>query len=251
MRFAQTTVSEAGLWDAAANPLRVARLADLLARLRDDGVGLLALPAGYLTVASEMDVPSAAATVADLVDQFGVAVVAGVDVVAETENGATDLDDMVRGGRLPFFGFAARPTPTEPEVPMWRQASVASEDADLAPEDRLPTVDRLVRAADRGVAVLLSGELFNWRALARVAESGPDVVCDLGHARMGQGLIAAMTTLARLAGRPVAHSQHLRAKNGQSHHFVAADGSEQSAPTEGGQYLDDGKFWIGWHVREV
>lgn len=251
MRFAQTIVSEAGLWDAAANPVRVVRLADLLGRLRDDGVELLALPAGYLTVASEEDVPSAAADVADLVDEFGVAVVAGVDVVDPLRSGTADLDDMVRGGWLPFFGFAARPSRSEPEVPMWRQASIASSDADLAPEDRLPTVDRLVRVADRGVAVLLSGEVFNWRALARVAESGPDVVIDLGHARMGRGLNTAMTTLARLAGRPVAHSQHLRVKTGHSHQFVAADGTPMPAPADGANYLEDGNFWIGWHVREV
>ena len=89
------------------------------------------------------------------------------------------------------------------------------------------------------------------RALARVAEAAPDVVCDLGHARMGQGLNAAMTTLARLAKRPVAHSQHLRARNDRSHYFVTADGTAQLAPTDGVHCLEDGEFWIEWHVREV
>src|SRR6476660_1915758 len=100
MRFAQTVVSEAGLWDPAANPIRVARLADLLGRLRDDGVGLAVLPAGYPTVTEEEDVPSAASMVADLVEQTGVAVVGGVDVVASAAQGASEMDDLIRGGRL-------------------------------------------------------------------------------------------------------------------------------------------------------
>src|SRR5258706_7833078 len=120
MRLAQTVVSEAGLWDPAANPVRVARLADLLGRLRDDGVGLVVLPAGYLTVAEEEDVPSAAATVADLFDQFGVAVVGGGDIAIAAEKGSPGLDDLLRGGRLPVFGFAARPTRAEPGGPVWR-----------------------------------------------------------------------------------------------------------------------------------
>jgi hypothetical protein len=249
MRFAQTVVSEAGLWDPAANPVRVARLGDLLHRLRDDGVGLAVLPAGYLTVAEEEDVPSAAATIADLVEQTGVAVVGGVDVV--DAGAGSEIDDLIRGGRLPFFGFAARPTRAEPEVPIWRQSSVSGWDAEFAPDGRLPDGDRVVRVGDRCVAVLLCGELFSDRARDRVAALGADAVVDLGHARMSQGLIPAMASVAKAAKRPVAHSQHLAGRTGRSLHYVAADGSQKSVLTDGAPHLEAGEFWIGWHVREV
>jgi hypothetical protein len=161
------------------------------------------------------------------------------------------MDDLIRSGRLPFFGFAARPTRAEPEVPIWRQASVTSWDAEFAPDARLPDGDRVVRVGDRCVAVLLCGELFSDRARDRVTKLGADAVVDLGHARMGQGLIPAMTSVAKAAKKPVAHSQHLVGRTGRSLHFVAADGTQRSVLTDGAPHLDDGDFWIGWHVREV
>lgn len=251
MKFAHTVVSETGFRDAAHTPRRLAILSELLRRLADDGVELVALPGGYLTVLRESDVIEAAAQAADMAEGAGLTIVGGVDVMERHEKASPEVEELVRAGQLPFFGFAASPTSTSAEVPVWRQASVTSGDAELAPDDRLPGRDRIVPGLGANVAVLLCGELFNWRARERVAAAEPQLVIDLAHARMGQGLIPAMRNLAGLATCAVAHSQHLAWWSGRSLHFVTADGKQASTPTDSSPFLGDDEFWIGWSVRCV
>ena len=77
MKFAQTVVSESGFRDAAHNPRRLAALSELLRRLVDGKVKLVALPGGYLTVPQESDVVEAAAEVADMAERVGLTVIGG------------------------------------------------------------------------------------------------------------------------------------------------------------------------------
>jgi hypothetical protein len=93
--------------------------------------------------------------------------------------------------------------------------------------------------------------MFNERVRERVTNLDPDVVLDLGHARMDEGLLPAMADLARSTNRPVAHAQHRPERNGHSLHFVAADGADDSASADEESHLGNGQFWIDWQVREI
>jgi hypothetical protein len=251
VKFAQTIASEVGFRDPAHNARRLNLLARLLERVAADGVNLVALPAGYVTVPTEPDVVVGAAGVADLAERTGVAVVGGVDVDVETRKDSRDTDALVLAGRLPYFGFAAFPTARDPEVRIWRQSSITSHDADTAPEGTLPGGNRVVTVAGRTLAVLLCGELFSRRAREAIAAAHPQLILDLAHARIGQGLIPAMTNLANLAGCRVAHSQHLAGWDGRSLHSVSAEGEQESVPASDSPYLEDDDFWIGWCIRTV
>jgi hypothetical protein len=251
MKFAQTVVSESGFRDVTHTPRRLAALSELLRHLADDGVELAALPDCYLTVLREADVIEAAAEVAGMAERTGLNVGGGVDANGRSGKASSEADELVRAGRLPFFGFAASPNSVSAGVSLWRQASITNADADLAPDDRLPGRDRLVPGLGASVAILLCGELFNRRARDGVAAAEPRLVIDLAHARMGQGLIPAMKNLAGLAGCLVAHSQHLAGWSGRSLHFVTAEGNQKSVPTDSSPFLGDDEFWIGRCVRTV
>lgn len=249
MRFAHTVVSNTGFRDPAHNPHRLAVLRELLTRLAAERVEFVAIPAGYLTVRSEEEVTAAVADIADVVEACGVAVVGGVDVEYSAHaKQSPDSDELVSEGRLPYFGFAAFPTAVSAEVPVWRQASTSSSNADLAPAEALPGWDRIVMVGGRAVVPLVCGELFNWRAREKLAGFGPGLVLDLGHSGMGQALIPAMTSIANAVGCPVAHTQHTW---DGSLHFVSADGDQQSVPSHGQPGVGDATFWIAWCVREV
>lgn len=249
MRFAQTVVSNTGFRDPAHTPHRLTLLRELLTRLTAEQVEFVAIPAGYLTVASEGEVTPAVAEVADLVEASGVGVFGGVDVEYPGHvKGSPDTDELVSTGRLPYFGFAAFPTAVSPEVTIWRQASTTSSNAEIAPDEVLPTWDRIVVVGGRAVVPLLCGELFNWRVREKLTRYGPGLVLDLGHSGMGQGLIPAMASVANAVGCPVAHSQHTW---DGSLHFVSADGEQQSVPSAGQPGVGDPTFWIAWCVREV
>ena len=248
MRFAQTLVSPHGFRDPAHNPHRLALLREALARLVAEGVELVAIPAGFLTVDSDDAVTGAISDLAAAVDGCGVAVVGGVDV-EHPKRGKADVetDELTAANRLPYFGFAAYPTAVSGEIPLWRQASTTSGNADLAPDESLPDRTRLIEFGERTLLPLLCGEVFNWRIRERAAELAPRLVIDLGHIGMGQGLIPATRNVATGAGCAVAHTQHVG--NG-SYHFVSADGEQQSEPTGNG-WVGDDEFWIGWRIREV
>lgn len=251
MRFAQTVVANAGFRDHTHNPRRLAHLRELLTRLAAERVEFVAIPAGYLTVNREDEITLAVADVADAVEASGVGVFGGVDVEGVFGGKRSpDVDELTRAARLPYFGFAAFPTAMSPEVPIWRQASTTSSNADLAPDDTLPDARRVVAVAGSGVIPLLCGEVFSWRAREATAGLGPKLVLDLGHTGMGQGLIPAMTNLAGLAGCPVAHTQHL-ANWGGGLHLVSGSGEQKSIPSDGQPFVGDDEFWIGWCVREV
>lgn len=249
MRFAHTVVSPHRFRDPTHNLCRHTLLRELLTRLAVERVAFVAIPAGYITVATEDQVTLAVAEIADLVEACGVGVIGGVDVV-HPKRGKADVetDELVTEGRLPYFGFAAFPTSVSAEVPTWRQASTTSGNADLAPNNALPDVARVVTVRGTTVFPLLCGELYNRRIREALPTFEPSLVLDLGHSGMGQGLIPAMTSVANATGCPVAHTQHVWVG---ALHFVTADGEQRSMPPDRQQHVGDDDFWIGWCVRDV
>jgi hypothetical protein len=221
----------------------------LLTRLRAERVAFVAIPAGYVTVTTEDQVTLAVAEIADLAEACGVGVIGGVDVVYPKRGKAdVEVDELVGEGRLPYFGFAAFPTSVTAEVPVWRQASTTSGNADLAPDDTLPDAGRVVSVGESTVLPLLCGEVFSRRVREKAAALHPHLTIDLGHTGMGQGLIPAMANLAGQTGRPVAHSQHVWRG---SLHFVSAAGEQRSVPIDGQPFVGDDEFWVAWCVREI
>ena len=249
MRFAHTVVSSHRFRDPTHNLRRHTLLRELLTRLAAERVAFVAIPAGYITVTTEDQVTLAAAEIADLVEACGVGVIGGVDVV-HPKRGKADIetDELVREGRLPYFGFAAFPTSVTAEVLTWRQANTTSGNADHAPDEALPTAERVVAVGGTTVLPLLCGELYNRRIREALPGFGPSLVLDLRHSGMGQGLIPAMTSVANATGCPVAHTQHVWV--GASH-FVTAAGEQRSIPRDRLQHVGDDDFWIGWCVRDV
>lgn len=249
MRFAHTLVSPHRFRDPSHNRHRHDILRELLTRLAAERVAFVAIPAGYVTVTTEDQVELAVADIADLVEACGVAVIGGVDVTHPRRGKAdVETDDLVGEGRLPYFGFAAFPTSVTADVPLWRQASTTSGNADSAPDAALPDAGRVVGVEGSTVVPLLCGEVFSRRIREAVPTLRPGLVLDLGHTGMGQGLIPAMTSVATAAGCAVAHSQHVWKG---SLHFVSAEGEQRSVPADGQPYVGDNEFWIGWCVREL
>jgi hypothetical protein len=108
-----------------------------------------------------------------------------------------------------------------------------------------------VAVAGKRVSVLLCGELFNWRARHGVARVGANVILDLGHSGMGQGLIPAMRSLSAEGKCAVGHSQHLSGWYGRNLHFLDAREEQRSVAVEENRLLKRGSLWAGWAVREL
>src|SRR5947209_7445515 len=199
MHFVQTLIATAGFRDPAANPERLALVADLVRLSGRVGAHLLVLPAGVLAARTEDELPDRIAEVAELADGAGLAVIGGVDVAdgprksRRSSKAEPDVEELVRAGRLPFFGFAVGRV-TVPAVggPPWRQTSLERDDAELVEEDNVPGSGRVVTVAERRVGVLICGELFSRRARAKLAGERPGLIVDVGHSGMGPGLIPAM-----------------------------------------------------------
>jgi hypothetical protein len=258
MRLVQTLIATAGFRDPAANPERLALVADLVRLSGRVGAHLLVLSAGVLTARSEDELPDRIAEVAELADGAGLAVIGGVDVAdgprksRRSAKAEPDVEELVRAGRLPFFGFAVGRV-TAPAVggPPWRQTSVTAADSELIEDEAVPAGGRVVTVAGRRVGVLICGELFSRRARAKLGGERPDLIVDVGHSGMGQGLIPAMKNLAAAAGCPVAHAQHLANWWGKGLHFVGAAGERQSQAVGEDAVIEAERLWAAWAVREV
>src|SRR5437763_16747851 len=107
MRFVQTLISTAGFRDPAANPGRLALVADLVRLSGRVGAQLLVLPAGVLTARSEGELSDRIAEVAELADGAGLAVIGGVEVAdgprktSSSANAEPEVEEVWRAGRLP------------------------------------------------------------------------------------------------------------------------------------------------------
>ena len=215
---------------------------------------LLIIPAGFLTAKSEGAVVYQVAEVAKLAEKARLAIIGGVDVYAtELSKRASEsgerIAELVSRGRLPYFGFAVgRVTLRKDCRHPWRQTSTTSKNAKRVADADLPGADRLVRVAGRQVGVLICGELFNGRARRQMAQLRADLVVDLGHQGMSQGLIPAMRNLATEGECSVAHSQHL---TWGKIHLVDARGRQASQAADANPLVKCEGLWAGWALRSI
>ena len=250
MKIVQTVVSSHGFRDQAANPDRVALLGDLARLCASEDARLLLIPAGFLTADSEENVPELVQEVRRVAKVAGVAVIGGIDVNGAVSKRSLSMEEAVREGRIGYFGFAAGAGVMPSKGRCWRQTSITSADAKDFPQDSIPGAERVVRVDGLRIAILICGELFNWKIRNAVSEMGSDLVVDIGHVSMGTGTIPAMRSVAKKSECPVAHSHHLKWYGG-SLHFVDAQGRQQSVPVDDEHVIQQGGMWAAWAVRTV
>jgi hypothetical protein len=252
VKLIHAVVSSRGFRDPAGNPERVGLLTALIGLAARSDARLLLVPAGFLTARSEAEVLGLVEDVDRLAGKADVAVIGGVDVSGPAPKRGQDAENMVRGGRLPFFGFAVGPVrfPEGGEHP-WRQSSIDNSHAEMVPDRAVPSAGRLVAVDDTRVGVLVCGELFSRRARHGLVEAGPHLAVDVGHSGMGQGLIPAMRSLAKAGSCWVAHSQHLGGWYGRSLHFVDRGGGRLSVGADEDRVVEHESLWAAWAPREV
>ena len=250
MRMLQVVISRSGFRQVAGNPERLLMLDILIllaVRLR---ARLLLIPAGFLAARNEQEMRELVIEIGRRALAAGIAVIGGVDAAWVATKRARTLDDAVRAGRLPFFGFAVGAVTLAPDsAHPWRQVSIDNQNAEYVTGQNIPGAGRMVLIDGFSVAVLVCGELFNRRARASIGALRPCLVVDTGHESMGQGLIPAMRSAARAAGCPVAHAHHLAGYQTQRIHFVNAQGRRESVPASA-HVEGSGGLWAAWALRE-
>ena len=251
MRVLHVVISRTGFRQVARNPERLVLLDILIllaVRLR---ARLLVIPAGFLAARNEQEMRGLVVEIGRRALAAGIAVIGGVDAAWVMTKRARTLDDAVRAGRLPFFGFAVGAVALDRDsADPWRQVSIDNQNAEHVAEENIPGPGRVVLIDGFSVAVLVCGELFNRRARAAIGALRPRLVVDTGHKSMGQGLIPAMRSVARTAGCPVAHAHHLAGYETQQIHFVNVQGGRESVPANA--HLErSGGLWASWALREL
>src|SRR5437870_12274646 len=106
MKLLQTVVSSAGFRSVDSNADRLELFEKLLQVASRAAVPLLVIPAGFLTAQSENEVPALIGEMERRAKATEIAVIGGVDVVGQVSKKSKSVDDLVRAGQLPFFGFA-------------------------------------------------------------------------------------------------------------------------------------------------
>lgn len=247
MRLMQTLVASTDFRKPEHNARRLAVLDELLVAAAREGVNVILLPGGYLSVESELQVPDTTNEIRVRAHAAGIAVIGGVD--GPIPLGA-DEDELVRAGQLPFFGFAVGPVRPEIANTMWRQVSTRNYHPDWLADDRVPGGERIVTWGDTKIGVLVCGELSNWRTRELFGPGEPALVVDAGHISMGQGLIPGMNCWNDALGCAVAHAQHVKSWSA-SHHFIGTSGDQLSLHTDEARWVGDEAFWVAWCVREL
>ena len=255
MKIIHTVVSADGFRDVKSNRPRIALLKQLVKLGEHMAANVLVLPAGFLTASTENELPTQIEPIADLADLAHLGIIGGIDVPSLMLSGGKNsdsVDDLVRANRLPYFGFAVGKAFSLPDrVRIWRQSSVTSSNAELVDDNWVPGGERVVTAKETRIGTLICGELFSCYAREKIATAGAELVVDLGHSGMGQGLIPSMRRLAADGTCSVAHSQHLSYSYGRSVHFVDTTGVQHSTPVEEENLVECESLWAGWALREI
>lgn len=216
MQVLQVLVDREGFRRVRSNSFKLNTLELLLheAAKATPRIELVVLPAGYLTAATEKEVPARIAEVANCARAHRVAVVFGVDLPRGKKNG----DDRARArrvskGRLPYWGVALDAAGAT--LGVWRQQSVRSGDVHIAPH--LDAKKRLVTIAGKRVAVLICGEIFNANYRDDMRAESFDVVLAIGHESMATGVVPALANIVAKGKRWALHSHHVKVGTAQAH----------------------------------
>jgi hypothetical protein len=252
MRLLQTVISSAGFRDVSGNRERMVLLEKLIKVSAAEDARLLVLPAGFLAAVSDNDLPSLVGQLQEFGLESRIALIGGIDVVDATAKGSRNMEDLIQTSQVPYFGFAVGQLilASDSDHP-WRQTSITSNNADLVPAAAVPGPQRVAVIDGKSVAVLVCGELFSWRARQGVARTDPDLVVDIGHSGMGQGLIPAMRNLSAEGNCCVVHSQHLKDWWGRSLHFLDHRGDQLSTGASEDCLVESGSLWAAWKVRQI
>ena len=81
-----------------------------------------------------------------------------------------------------------------------------------------------------------------------MAQLRADLVVDIGHQGMSQGLILAMRSLATDGKCSVAHSRH---PNWGKIHLVNARGKQASQAADANPLIECDGLWAGWALRTI
>jgi hypothetical protein len=164
---------------------------------------------------------------------------------------AGNIDNLVKRGELPYFGFATGPVvlPISSGHP-WRQTSVSRNNADSVPDEAVPDQERVATIDGTRVGTLICGELFSRRARQGLTQAGARLIVDVGHLSMSQGVIPAMRAVATQGKCCVAHSHHVKYR-GRALHFVDGQGTQLSAKADDAHLVQHGSLWAEWAARQV
>jgi len=246
MLLLQTIASSLDFRNPLANERRMECFHRLLAVARDGKVDCVLLPGGFWTVPRFTDLNPFSEEVITAAEEAGILLITGIDVLQERAS-KTGLDVS-----LPFFGIAGGQCGDDRLARQcWQQTSSTRDNAWDVPEDDVPGADRVVEIGRFEIGVLICGELFSQRARTSLAARPTDLIVDLGHSGMGQGLQSAMAKLAEQCRSPVAHSQHVRWWDGPSLHYCTPDREQQPRLVSTCEYVGDDEFWIAHSIRDV
>lgn len=244
MRILQTLVESSTFRDPAANPERTARFRELLTKAQQHRADVLLLPGGYWTVATQAEVEPLAVEMCALAAKHSLTLVAGIDLPPPSAT----TKRTSRRADLPYYGIVGVPGMS---LHCWQQTSSDNTNALNVTAADIPGPERVVQVGTQTLGILICGEIFSVPARTRLADQNPTVVVDLGHAGMGQGLIPAMRSLARMASCTVIHSQHVKYDT-SSLHMVNHRGTQESIiGTDCDWVGEEAGFWVAYTLRTV
>lgn len=252
MKILHTVVSTEGFRTPSCNAQRLRLLRKLLQLTSENKAQLLVIPGGFFSVRDWHEIDQIIQEAGRLAEEIRVTLIGGADLIRPENKLSREIDELVAPHKLPFFGFAVNTASAHPKSrSIWRQTSTNNQNADRVADEHLPGSTRIMDVTGKSVAILICGELFNKRARDSIAALHPDMVIDIGHSGMGQGLIPAMRSVAHYSRCPVVHSQHLKGYKNRNIHFVDSNEYQHSQEVTANPLIWDQDVWAGWALRSI
>ncbi len=185
-----------------ANVERI-NLAKQIAGFMRDKADVVLLPAGYLTVETEVDVKPQAKKLARI---FGdVTLLAGIDELGEDTAGAKVRRASKQGTAdspdgYHYWAFASK-AGVLLDSPWWQRSAYAGQKV-------RDSAARCVTTGECKIGVLICGELYNPMLASSLADAEPDIVVDLAHRSMTR-FTKSLHRVAETTRCPVFQVQHV------------------------------------------
>lgn len=215
MKIVMTTVGTKGPGEKRQNEERL-RAADRALKTSNKlGADLIVLPAGYFTAPNASTRNAIAQSLVSMAKEIGIAIIFGVD--QEVKSLSRDYGPEIQKGGLPFYGYAW--SPSENILYCWSQRSTNSRNQWWAPEEVCREV-RLLSVRNERVAVLMCGEIFNYRIRDAIVNyrPRPEIVVDVAHIGAGFRVAQGMKVLAR-RGLPSLCSVHAQREYATKYYY--------------------------------
>jgi len=195
MKIVMTTVGTKGPGEKRQNEERLGAAERALRTSNKLGADLIVLPAGYFTASNASTRNAIAQSLVGMAKEVGIAIIFGVD--QEIKSLSRDYGPEIQKGGLPFYGYAW--SPSENILYCWSQRSTNSRNQWWAPEGVCREV-RLLSVRNERVAMLMCGEIFNYRIRDALVDyrPRPEIVVDVAHIGAGFRVAQGMNVLARL-----------------------------------------------------